>query len=45
MNAQEVVDAANTSVSGDREPLPMNESSPACNKRFVGLGIPEPEFK
>jgi Fructose-bisphosphate aldolase class-I len=43
MNAQELIDTARRLVAGDKGPLAMDESSPACNKRFARLGILQTE--
>jgi fructose-bisphosphate aldolase class I len=39
MNAQELVDTTRTLVASDKGLLAMDESNPACNKRFARLGI------
>jgi fructose-bisphosphate aldolase class I len=41
MSAQELVDAANALVAGDRGLLAIDESNPTCNRRFAKLGIAE----
>jgi len=43
MNAQELMDTARTLVADDKGLLAMDESTPTCNKRFAGLGIPQTE--
>jgi fructose-bisphosphate aldolase, class I len=44
MNGQELIDTtARTLVAGNKGLLAMDESDPACNKRFARLGIPQTE--
>ena len=43
MNAQELMDTARTLLAGDKGLLAIEESTPTCNKRFAGLGIPQTE--
>jgi fructose-bisphosphate aldolase class I len=43
MNAQELIDTARALVAGDKGLLAMDESTPTCNKRFAGQGIPQTE--
>ena len=44
MNASDVcIATASALVAGDRGLLTMDESNPACNKRFAKLGIPQTE--
>jgi fructose-bisphosphate aldolase class I len=41
MNAQELIDTANTMVADDKGLLAMDESNTTCHKRFAKLGIPQ----
>ena len=43
MNAQELIDIARKLVEHHKGLLAMDESTPTCNKRFAGLGIPQTE--
>jgi len=43
MNAQTLIETADTLVAGDKGLLAMDESNPTCNKRFAKLGIPQTE--
>ena len=43
MNAQKLTDTARALVAGDKGLLAIDESTPTCNKRFAGLGIPQTE--
>lgn len=43
MNAQQLIDTAETLVADDKCLLAMDESNPTCNKRFSALGIPQTE--
>jgi fructose-bisphosphate aldolase, class I len=43
MNDQELRDTARTLVADSKGLLAMDESTPTCNKRFAGLGIPQTE--
>ena len=43
MNAQALIDTAQTLVADDKGLLAMDESSPTCNKRFAELGIAQTE--
>ncbi len=43
MNAQELIDTANTLIADDKGLLAMDESVPTCDKRFARLGIPQTE--
>jgi fructose-bisphosphate aldolase class I len=40
MNTQMLIDTASAMVAGDKGLLAMDESTPTCNKRFEGFGIP-----
>jgi fructose-bisphosphate aldolase class I len=41
MNSQTLKDTAQALVADDKGLLAMDESTPTCNKRFAGLGIPQ----
>jgi fructose-bisphosphate aldolase class I len=41
MNSQTLRDTAQALVADDKGLLAMDESTPTCNKRFAGLGIPQ----
>ncbi len=41
MNSQMLRDTAQVLVADDKGLLAMDESTPTCNKRFAGLGIPQ----
>jgi fructose-bisphosphate aldolase class I len=43
MNAQQLIDTAQSLVGNDKGLLAMDESNPTCNKRFAPLGIPQTE--
>jgi fructose-bisphosphate aldolase class I len=43
MNAQQMIDTAETLVADDKGLLAMDESNPTCNKRFAAIGIPQTE--
>ncbi len=43
MKTQELISTAQALVSGDKGLLAMDESTPTCNQRFAGLGIPQTE--
>lgn len=43
MNAQKLMDTARALVARDKGLLAMDESTPACNRRFAALGIPQTE--
>jgi fructose-bisphosphate aldolase class I len=43
MNAQQLIDTAQTLVANDKGLLAMDESNPTCNKRFAELGIAQTE--
>jgi fructose-bisphosphate aldolase class I len=43
MNAQQLIDTAETLVADDKGLLAMDESDPTCNKRFAAIGIPQTE--
>ena len=43
MNTQALLDTARTLVAGDKGLLAMDESTPTCNRRFAGMGIPQTE--
>lgn len=43
MNARALIGAAQALIAGDRGLLAMDESNPACDKRFAGLGILQTE--
>ena len=43
MNTQLLIDTARAMVADDKGLLAMDESTPTCNKRFAGLGIPQTE--
>ena len=43
MNPQILIDTARALVANDKGLLAMDESTPTCNKRFAGLGIPQTE--
>jgi fructose-bisphosphate aldolase class I len=41
MNAQKLIDTAKALVADNKGLLAMDESNPACNKRFAKLNIPQ----
>ena len=41
MNSQTLKDTAQALVADDKGLLAMDESTPTCNKRYAGLGIPQ----
>lgn len=43
MSARSLADTARALVAGSRGLLAMDESTPTCNERFAGLGIPQTE--
>jgi fructose-bisphosphate aldolase class I len=43
VNAQQLIQTAQSLVGGDKGLLAMDESNPTCNKRFAPLGIPQTE--